>query len=65
MQQRRGGGGGGGIPEKRYDAHPPSWLVVSAGQQKRIHKLGDFFADEEFRSFFAGASWQRARKCTR
>ena len=29
-----GGGGGGGILEKRYDAHPPSWLVVLAGQQK-------------------------------
>ena len=26
----------------RYDAHPPSWLVVLAGQQKRSQKLGDF-----------------------
>ena len=30
------------ILEKRYDAHPPSWLVVSASQQKRTQKLGDF-----------------------
>ena len=36
-------GGGGGILEKRYDAHPPSWLVVLAGQQKRSQELGDFF----------------------
>ena len=34
----------GAILEKRYDAHPPSWLVVLAGQQKRSQKLGDFFA---------------------
>ena len=38
-----GGGGGGGIFEKRYDAHPQSWLVVSAGQQKSSEKLGEFF----------------------
>ena len=38
----------GAILEKRYDAHPPSWLVVSAGQQKRSQKLGDFFADKSF-----------------
>ena len=43
------GGGGGDIFEKRYDAHPPSWLVVSAGQQKRSQKLGDFFCRQEFR----------------
>ena len=36
----------GAILEKRYDAHPPSWLVVSAGQQKRFQKLGDFFEDK-------------------
>ena len=34
----------GAILEKRYDAHPPSFLVVLAGQQKRAQKLGDFFA---------------------
>ena len=37
---------GGGILEKRYDAHPPSWLVVSAGQQKRFQKLGVYFEDK-------------------
>ena len=37
-------GGGGGIFKKRYDAHPPSWPVVSAGQQERSQKLWDFFA---------------------
>ncbi len=36
----------GAILEKRYDAHPPSWLVVLAGQQKRSQKLGNFFADK-------------------
>ena len=40
----QGRGEGGGIFEKSYDAHPPSWLVVLAGQQKRSQKLGDFFA---------------------
>ena len=40
----------GAILEKRYDAHPPSRLVVSAGQQKRSQKLGDFFADPDFGS---------------
>ncbi len=36
----------GAILEKRCDVHPPSWLVVSAGQQKRFQKLGDFFEDK-------------------
>ena len=38
----------GAILEKRYNVHPPSWLVVLAGQQKRSKKLGDFFCRQEF-----------------
>ena len=29
--------------------HPPSWLVVLVGQQKRSQKLGDIFADKSCR----------------
>ena len=40
----------GAIFEKRYDAHPPSWLVVWASQQNRSQKLGDFFAGKSLDS---------------
>ena len=44
----------GATLEKRYDAHPPSWLVVSAGQQ------GDFFADK---SLNFGSTCTSSRGC--
>ena len=40
----------GAIFEKRYDAHPPSLLVVWASQQKRSQKLGDFLAGKSLDS---------------
>ena len=46
MRPQKISSGPGVILEKRYNAHPPSWLVVLAGQQKRFQKLGDFFEDK-------------------
>ena len=46
----------GAILEKRYDAHPLSWLIVSAGQQKSSQKLRDFFLQARVLGFGSTSS---------